>query len=103
MMNALVSPSAMQVHPMHIQLQGLLTHVFRTASGFRHWNVLAPTVHSQIPFGIRLGSSEPVLPRSLMTFRTCLRSSILPKKSIHSPNAVIAKLVGTSNGLSSEE
>ncbi len=85
MMDAQVSPNATQVHPIHIQLQGLLAHVFWIASRFGLWRVFALTVHAQIPLGTRFGFSGSVLPRGLLTFRTGLHSSILTQKSIHSP------------------
>jgi len=84
MMDAQVSPNATQVHPIHIQLQGLLAHVFWIASRFGLWRVFALTVHAQIPLGTRFGFSGSVLPRGLLTFRTGLHSSILTQKSIHS-------------------
>jgi len=84
MMNAQMPPDTPQVHPIYIQLQGLLAHVFRIASRFGLWRVFALTVHAQIPLGTRFGFSGSVLPRGLMTFRTGLHSSILTQKSIHS-------------------
>ncbi len=84
MMDAQVSPNATQVHPIHIQLQGLLAHVFWIASRFGLWRVFALTVHAQIPLGTQFGFSGSVLPRGLLTFRTGLHSSILTQKSIHS-------------------
>ena len=86
MMNAQMSPNATQIHPIQIQAQGLLAHVLRIASGLGFWSVLAATVHTQIPLGTGLGFPGPVLPRSLMTFRTGLHSLILTQKSIHSPD-----------------
>ena len=84
MMNAQVPPNAAQVHPIYIPPQGLLAHFLRIAPGFGFWSVFALTVHAQIPLGSRLGFSGSVLPRGLLTFRTCLHSSILTQISIHS-------------------
>ena len=77
MMNTQMASNATQVHPIHIQLQGLLVHFFWIASRFRLWSVLAATVHAEIPLCTRFGSASLVLAFGLLAFRTGSHFSIL--------------------------
>ena len=89
MMKPQVPPNSTQVHPIYIQLQGLLAHFFWITSRLGLWRVFAATMHAQIPLGSRFGFARSVLACGLLAFRTGLHRSILTQIYIHSRKSVV--------------
>jgi hypothetical protein len=84
MMNAKVACDPTQIHAIHIQLHGLLTHFLRIAMLFRLGSGLAATMHTADALGTTFGLSGFVLARCLVTSRTRVHNPILAQIYIHS-------------------